>query len=387
MTERTSCDNRKTGSEQKGWRAMQSLRAALRLCPASALVLVAFQDRAAKITQLTGPEGGEPRIQVIENMERLETPKVCPKNKWLYEWVVSGMGRSQVGTEPYRLRLRIFAQQKKEANDPAAAVGRMAMRLWDFNVRKLRMEHKDMYDDGRIHFYLAFGGPEGGEQLFDEDEEGGRARKVNTIYLYQIQKLKDPLELAREVAHEYGHATLDPVGGFKEPEEWGNGYLGEKLYLKFLRDEYKAGRLSADDVCGAPLDRLDKFVQLEADALAEKVWLNGPNIDHLGGSGPAALNAYLGLALYAYEALPIEGFRRSLKLTGSVSARDYAAAVMLAATERETFVISPPKSVAGKDVWIPLGKGKLTGGGVVKRSGDWALVRPLGGVLRVTNPT
>ncbi len=351
----------------------------------STLGLVAFQEPGAKIWQLTGPEGGEGRLQIIQNLERLDPPKFSPKEKWMFEWVVSGLGRDKVGTESYRLRVRTFAQMKKETNDPAPAVTRMAMRMWDFLVRKLQMSHKDMYDDGRVHFYLAFGGQAGGEQIFDEDEEAGRTKRVNTIYIYQIQNVKDPVELAREVAHEYGHAVLPPVGGFKQPEEWGNGYLGEKLFLKHLRDEYKAGRLNSDDVCGAPLDRLDKFVQLEADALAAEVWLNGPNIDHMGGSGPLALRAYLGLALYAYEALPIEAFARSLKLTGSVSARDYAAAVMLAATERPTFALVPPKALEGKDVWVPLGKGKLTGGGVLKKSGDWALVRPLGGVLRVTN--
>lgn len=367
-------------------RRISPLDLALKLAAGTGtLFCLAFQDPAAKVWQLTGPEGGEPRIQVIENLERLDPPKLSPKEKWMFEWVVSGMGREQTGSEPYRLRIRTFAQQKKESEDPAARVTRMAMRMWDFLVRKLRIAQKEMYDDGRVHFYLAFGGKAGGEQLFDEDVEGGRARKVNTIYIYQVQNIKDPLELAREVAHEYGHAVLPPVGGFKEPEEWANGHVGEKLFLKYLRDEYKAGRLNAEDVCGAPLDRLDQFVQREADAMALDVWKNGPEIDRMGGSGAPAMDAYLSLVLYAYEALPIEAFRRSLLLIGSVSARDYPAAVILAASERESFVVSPPKSLAGKDVWIPLGKGKLTGGGVIKKSGDWALVRPLGGVLRVTN--
>jgi hypothetical protein len=196
---------------------------------------------------------------------------------------------------------------------------------------------------------------------------------VNTIYIYQIQNAKDPVELAREVAHEYGHATLPPVGGFETPEDWGNGYLGEKLYMRHLRDFSLSGAFGPADAMGATPEQLDRFVKREVELLSEKVWLNGPD-------------AYLGLALYAEEILPPRAFARSLQLIGSTKAADYPDAVILAAAEVETFAIVPPKSLAGKDVWIPLGNGKLEGIKPIKRSGHWALVRPLTGVIRVTNP-
>jgi hypothetical protein len=360
--------------------------AALLFVVAALVGFAALQDPAAKVWQFPGPEGGEFRFQVIQNMERLEQPKVSPKHNWLFEWVTSGVSRESVEEKQLQLRIRIFSQQKKEENDPAPMVARMALRMWDYNVRKLRIGHKPMYDDGRVHFYLCWGGQAGGEQLFDEDEEGGRARRVNTIYIYQIQNAKDPVELAREVAHEYGHATLPPVGGFETPEDWGNGYLGEKLYMRHLRDFSLSGAFGPADAMGATPEQLDRFVKREVEPLSEKVWLNGPDFSRLPGTGQGALDAYLGLALYAEEILPPRAFARSLQLIGSTKAADYPDAVILAAAEVETFAIVPPKSLAGKDVWIPLGNGKLEGIKPIKRSGHWALVRPLTGVIRVTNP-
>src|SRR5579862_1504014 len=75
-----------------------------------------------------------------------------------------------------------------------------------------------------------------GEQLRDE------------IYLYDIFTDRRPIEWGREVAHEYGHYALPAIGGFTAPEEWGNGYLGERLFWKWLHGDLRAGRLQPDDI-------------------------------------------------------------------------------------------------------------------------------------------
>ena len=62
-------------------------------------------------------------------------------------------------------------------------------------------------------------------------------------------------------------------------------------------------------------------------------------------------------------------------------------AVVAAAAEVETYVIDPPEYLKGKDFWIPLGKGKLNGISPIRRQGDWALIRPLNSIVRVTNAT
>jgi len=234
-------------------------------------------------------------------------------------------------------RFRVFEQQKRENGDLAEQVARMALRLWDLSFQRLRRDHNPVTNFGIVDFYLCFGGKAGGEQLMDVDPqekspEGG-SKKVNTIYIYAIQTFTDPVEMAREVAHEYGHATLPPVGGFKEPEDWANGYLGERLFLKWIRDLMVTKAYGPFDAMGADLPSLDAWVKKKVDPLAESAGKAGPANPLLAKEGPKAMDAYLGLALYAEATLPAKVFGRSLLLTGSTAAVDYPKAIALAAEE------------------------------------------------------
>jgi hypothetical protein len=78
--------------------------------------------------------------------------------------------------------------------------------------------------DGVVDIWLCEGGEAGGEQV-------GR-----NIYIYQIEKGREDVELIREVAHEWGHHIIPPIGPYEEPEEWANGCIGERLLLKLFLD-------------------------------------------------------------------------------------------------------------------------------------------------------
>ncbi len=329
---------------------------------------------------------GVPRFLINENLDRLDPPKKCPKYKWQYEWVVGALGRQTGGETPYLLRARVFAQRREAIDDPAELAGRMILRLWDLNYRRLRIEHSPVYNQGIVDVYLAFGGKPGGEQLFSEDVEGNIPRKVNVIYIYAVQTFTKPLEMAREVAHEYGHAVLPQIGGFKIPEEWAAGLLGEKLFLKWLKEEIASGRMGIGDAMGTSVEDLGTFVRREVEPLIAQAAVLGPDTSLLRRPGAAAMNAYVGLALWAEALLPQPVFARSLKLTGSTSAADYVRAVVKAAEESTDLLLNIPAYLAGKQVWIPLGKGKLSGNvGIVRRKGDWALINPGQSAVRVLN--
>lgn len=333
------------------------------------------------------PGGGEPRTMFVVKGDRLERPKTSPKHNWMFEWLVSGYGRMTTGpNDNYNLRLRVFSQERKAENDRAPFVARMVLRLWDYNLQKLRYDHAREYNNQIVDFYLCWGGEAGGEHLFDEDFEGDRPRKVNTVYIYQIQTFTDPVEMAREVAHEYGHATLPPVGGFVKPEDWGNGYLGEKLYLRYLRDEMKANRLGPADAMGADAVALGKWVAVHVDPLVKKAAAEPPSEPLLRSKGQKGIDAYTGLALYAESILPPRAFGRALRLGGSNNAWDLPKGIVLAATEVEDLELKVPAIAAGQPIWVPLGRGTLTGGKVLKRAGDWAQVQPSGATMRVKNP-
>ncbi len=340
---------------------------------------------AYRVYELAGAEGGEPRFQIHVPEVRGET-KISPKQGWLFEWTVAALARQSYGETPYVPRFRVFSQMRKTENDPAPMVARMALRLWDFNIRKLKLDHNPSANRGIVDFYLCFGGKAGGEHVFQQDTQGGSSTYVHTIYIYAVHTFTDPLEMAREVAHEYGHAALPAIGGFKEPEDWANGHLGERLYLKWMSEEVAAKRLSSYDAMGATAEQLAGWVKRNVDPLVDQAAMKGPDIYLLSQTGQRAFDAYLGLALYAEAILPPAAFARSLKLTGSTAAIDYPKAIVEAAQESDSYVLNIPERLKGKRIWVPLGKGKLVGqAGIVKRTGDWALIESDSSALRILN--
>lgn len=342
--------------------------------------------QAMRVVDFPGPGEKESRFTIRMPLDKQDPPKTSPKQKWLFEWVSAAYG-AQTLEESLKLRFRVFNQFRKETGDVSIPVSRMLLRLWDYNYRKLFQQHNDRYNGGIVDVYLCFGGEAGGEQLFDEEIENGFAKKVNTIYIYQIQTFTQPVEMAREVAHEYGHSQIPPIGGFESPEEWGNGYLGEKLFMKWLRDDMRAKRLGPDDALGATLPEMESWVKTNVDPLWMKIARNGPDQALLAGKGPAAMNEYIGLSLWASSLLPNKAFARSLRLTGSVQAADYMGAVVVAATEQPTMTLSVPAEFIKKPIWIPLPKTSKQTGAIAKaRKGDWVQVVPQSGTITLANP-
>jgi hypothetical protein len=62
---------------------------------------------------------------------------------------------------------------------------------------------------------------------------GGEEYQGN-IYLFDVAAPRAPAEWVREVAHEYSHVVLPLIGKYTAPEPWASGYLGERLFLKWL---------------------------------------------------------------------------------------------------------------------------------------------------------
>lgn len=322
-----------------------------------------------------GKEDTPESMIVMVRDARLDVPKIGPKDKLEYEYVTTGYAASPPdapGNHP--IRFRVFSQLRGKS-DPSPYACRMLLHLWKYVNQRLKLDHAQQYNNRIVDLYLSWAGTAGGEQLFTEEMEGERLRKVNVMYIYDVASFTDPVEMAREVAHEYGHAILPPVGGFKSPEDWGNGYWGEAMFLKGMRDQLKSGAIKPEDVMNASLKGLEAWVATHADPKAEKVYLNGPNFAALKGEG--SMNDYIGLQLYAQEILGDAIFARAIRLTGSTKAEDVPAAIVEAATQAGAAVLSIPAKYHAKDIWIPLGNGTVKGANVLKRSGDWAQVKLL----------
>ena len=355
-----------------------------------AAMIVAQANAPSKdfAAQLTDPMTGETSALVLQRFARLEPAKLSPREvdgkHWEFDWLTSGYGKVREGQQD--LRFRVFSQERKQQNDVAFNVATMDLRIWQLLYHKYKIDHQDMGNGLKlVDEYLCWGGTAGGEQLFGEDTEAGHTHRVNTIYIYDIASFKDPMEMAREVAHEYGHAVLPAAGGFETPEDWANGYLGEKLFLRWLRDAYLSRRIDSTAVMNVPFDTLDKWVKKNVDPLVLDAASHAPNKALLAAHGQKAMNAYMGLVLYADAVLPNSMVARAFKLTGSTSARDYPDALVEACSEG-SYTIFPPQILNGKKLWLPLGKSKVQGGKVTARSGSWAEVQPTAPNLVILAP-
>ncbi len=346
---------------------------------------VGLQGVDTKTTYLGDPELFTTRLQILETTEKLPNSKKSPKlfgdppAPYLFDWLCGGYGRINPAMDPnYNLRFRVFSQTRKETGDLAPSVTRMLLRIWDLNVRKLRIDHSLAFNSQIVDAYLCWGGTPGGEHAFGVEREGAFEARVNTIYVYDLESFKDPVEMAREIAHEYGHATLNAIGGFKEPEDWGNGQLGEKLYLRWMSQEISAKRLEPIDAMGATGAALSTWVKKNVDPLVLRCRDTGPMISLLEGTGQGAMDACNGLILYAETLFPADVFGQSLKnLVGQIEAKHYPRALLDSVTARDSCPVAIPAAWKGKSLWLPTGAGGgVKGGTIESRDGDWSLVKP-----------
>jgi hypothetical protein len=303
----------------------------------------------------------------------LTPPRLCPKYRWEFPFRIpvyeSGDGESR------ELRFEVFCQTVKRLPE-AEAVSRALTRLYELLKVRLKGEHPRSYQQ-RIVVFLAEGGTAGAEQgVFEGPDSQGTLVLHNTLYIYHLESFANPVEKLREVAHEYGHAVLPPVGGFEKPESWANGLLGETLFLFWAEQELRAGRWKPEELFDVDPSALSEWVRKWALPLSDSVWLKGVNEHVLAGKGEQAMREYVGLALYLAEAFP-EALPRALRVGGGTRAVDVLNGLFLALEERSEWKVLLPERHKGKPLWLPLPSGgEWRGGRVLKRSGKWVQVQP-----------
>ncbi len=331
---------------------------------------------------------GKQTIQVVTPVERADPPRYSAKKfgeppmPWEFDWTVGGYTKSRDGSQG--LRFELWSQESTKGSKRPEAVVRLLMQLFGYNFSRMRYDHAN--DFGQIvSVFLCYGGEPGGEQLFEVQHLPEEDRKLNSIYLYDLRSFTDPVEAVREVAHEYGHATLPPVGGFTEPEDWANGYLGEKLYITYLVDGLRKGTLVADDVMGATADGLDAWKKKNIDPLVADAAINGPRPALLAGKSKASMDAFMGLALWTSQIYKEKVLSRALTMNG-VDAKEFPASVVTAAEEPSITSLDIPAALRGKPVWIPIGKGTLIGAEKLTVKDGWVRIKPTAPKVVVMGP-
>ena len=212
---------------------------------------------------------------------------------------------------------RLFCAVHYSGQADAALAARIA-RLLAFAHQTLTQRTGREAANGTKPFdvWLCTGGQSGGEQWRDN------------LYLYDIETPRSSIEWLRETVHEYSHLALPAVGGYRAPEYWANGYLGERLLVRwFERGPDGPARIEAlwGDFSGAA--NFDRLLIAPPLALYKKI---GPSPTWLARRDETGMRYLIGQALtfddkYGSERLG-DAFRR-LPHFREATAQDFAAAL------------------------------------------------------------
>lgn len=337
--------------------------------------MLEFQDRAETFN----------RFLISVKTDTLAPPKRSPKYDWRFQWLTAGYVQLDEKNPEKAIRFRVYAQDRAPSADLAPLALRQLLRMWEFNYDYLRLDHSVRHGQ-IVDVYLCLEGKEGGEQVIGPDPHvNGQPRTANQIYLFRVGEYVDFIQFARETAHEYGHATLPAVGGFKSPEYWANGELGERLYMVWMDRAFRAEALGRADLVGTPPEQVRQYLAQRVDPLVTRTATRGVQNAILAKMDREGMNEYLGAMLWAERIFPLEIFRRSVALSGQ-TVREALAAIAQSAEERP-FSLRNMAAWRGRAVFLPVGRAQVSGDAkVLSRSGNWVKVQVIGPNIRIAPP-
>lgn len=186
----------------------------------------------------------------------------------------------------WRLCFRVMWQDVP--GDAAADRAQLAQRTAQLMVRlsNLLAAYTDLTprftEDGVVNIWMA------------ERGEAGAETSNGNIYVYSVSTPRRPFEWVRQLTHEFGHLTIPVVGGYTQPEWGANGRLGERLIMRWL-----AQNISADET--HPWLRAltaDEAIEKRVNTLIRQFAELGPEAAQLRGTDAAAMDDFVGMALY-----------------------------------------------------------------------------------------
>ena len=183
------------------------------------------------------------------------------------------------------------------------------------------------------------------------------------------------------MCHEYGHATLPPYNGFKKPETFANGMLGEKMYMRYLRNQFKQKSVAAEDVLGVTGAQLDSFVQKEVNPFIKVGLGRAPVKANMQLPTDAGMNNFLSVILAMQATMPSKVFAETLKRSESKKGSSYLETLDSVLKQQTKVIFIIPAELKLQQVWLPVSAAKLEMGTVIATSGSWALVKPVKNVV------
>ena len=304
-----------------------------------------------------------PGLLLIPRGEQTDTDEKYAKRYHLtcygYVGELAGVDASGQPTS-YQRRFAVHAAER-DALPLVKRTARMLLLLYGMNFNRLHYDHAfhqtvDVWLSGQAA--SAASADVGGEQL------------KNQIYIYNIFAERRPIEWTREIAHEYGHYALPGISGFRSPEEWANGVLGERLFLKWIADDLHAGRLKPDDLPFVKPEDVDEYVGRQVTPLVRRIAREGSGESTLAKRDASAMDAYTGLALYVDAVNGTGALLNAISYTEPKTTATFAQAgdflrgvqsSLQGATEI-SYTAPLPASGGKADFWVYLPGGEFTVG-------------------------
>ena len=211
----------------------------------------------------------------------LPTEAAEPQHGWKFA-KVTYLYLPDSGPKPEHLAL--FCTVHYPAGSDAPLAGRIAGLLALAHQTLVRETGREAANGAApFDVWLCTGGQSGGEQW------------RSNLYLYDLGTPRSSIEWIREVVHEYSHLALPAVGGYDAPEYWANGYLGERLLVRwFQREPDGPAKVAAvwGDFSGAP--NFDRLLIAPPLALYKKI---GPSPVWQGRRDEMGMRYLIGQAL------------------------------------------------------------------------------------------
>ncbi len=186
---------------------------------------------------------------------------------------------------------------------------------------------------------------------------GGETRDKD-VYIYSVGSERTTVEWTRTLVHEWGHLTLSAARGFTDPETDAAGYLGERLYMKWLREEAaalspQAAAAAAKYDDGVTAADLDTYYRRQIAPLIGRFHEAGPQSPVLAQTGQAAMDLYIGAVLASDDAFGARLTGDALFTVQGVRPRDFLEA-------QARILKRVPALTVRLPAWIPLSQGRYS---------------------------
>ncbi len=241
---------------------------------------------------------------------------------------------------------RVVVHHEPEARANALNVARLIARLQRLHRQHLRRDTQFYRDADIAHVWLAPEKPGNGTA-------GGETHD-NQMYIFATGTFKrTALEWTRTVVHEWGHVTLPAARGYTEPENDAAGYLGERLYLKWLYEEASRKGAPAND--GTALDDLTLYYRRQIAPLMARFRTpeSGPYAKTLSGNFTENMDYYIGMALAFDNTFGSALLGRAIFSIDGNKPQDLRAAMESTLADIPSFTVSLPG-------WVPLARGRYS---------------------------